>query len=271
MKRNYVGVTQRTFEQAAIRLLETEYGFLNSRRVITMLVKDIASLVETFYPPPDTVPPGWMVFTGTRVTGRKAVPGRSAGSYPLATIAWPVLLPQDTLAISQMPTGNAGRQPLAALLRSRIQRVIQHGLDHPDGSIVLTTADLALMFGRTSAHISTMLKRLREETALPLSTKGYFFDQGIRPTHKSEIIGLYEQGLDEMAIAHTSNHAQSSVGHYIRDYERIALLLDKEIALDQLPLFSNMQPSVVKEHLTLVHKYRPHLLQNYADLQFPLD
>ena len=123
MKRNYVGVTQRTFQQAAIRLLEQEYGFINSRRVITMLVDDISALVETFFPAPTTISAGWMVFTGTRVTGRKAVPGRSAGSYPLATLAWPVLLPEDSQAMAKMPTGQAGKKLLAALLRKRIRGI----------------------------------------------------------------------------------------------------------------------------------------------------
>ncbi len=259
MKRNYNGVTQRTFDQAVLRLLETEYGFINSRRVISMIVDDIVALVDNFFPVPTTIRPGWMVFTGTLVTGCKAVPGRSAGSYPLRTLAWPVLTSQDIQTIAQMPAGNAGKQPLAALLNKRIQRVIEHGLNHPDGKVTLTTADLGLMFGRSSAHISDILQRLRKASGRSLPTKGYFFDQGVRPTHKAEIIALYEQGLDEAAIAREANHSQSSVGHYIRDYERVKLLLKRQIPADQIPAISGLQSSVVKAHIVLLRKHQPDL------------
>lgn len=269
MKQSYVGTTKRTFQQAAIRLLETEYGFINSRRVITMLVDDIEALIENFFPKSATIGSGWMVFTGTLTTGQKAVPGRSAGSYPLRTLAWPVLLPQDSLTIAHMPAGKAGKQALQKLLRHRIQRVVEHGLNHPDGKVVLTNADLALMFGRSDQQISSLLKTLRHETGLPLPTKGYCFDQGVRPTHKAEIIAFYEQGLDEAAIAHASNHSQSSVGHYIRDYERVKLLLKRAIPVDQMPSLSGLQPSVVHAYIALLQLHQPDLFLNHSSKHPP--
>jgi DNA-binding transcriptional LysR family regulator len=42
-----------------------------------------------------------------------------------------------------------------------------------------------LMVGRTSSQVSRLLNELRQETGKPLLTKGYFFDQGVRPTHKA--------------------------------------------------------------------------------------
>jgi hypothetical protein len=66
-----------------------------------------------------------------------------------------------------------------------------------------------------------LLQDSRQTTGKELLTKGYFFDQGMRPTHKEMVIELYEQGLDEVAIARQTQHAQSSVGRYIRDYERV--------------------------------------------------
>jgi hypothetical protein len=37
----YQGMTQRTFKQALIHLLETDYGILGSHRVLELLAKDI--------------------------------------------------------------------------------------------------------------------------------------------------------------------------------------------------------------------------------------
>jgi len=260
MSQNYRGSSQRTFQYAARRLLEKEYGFVNSRRVIEMLAADMEKLANEFRPQADCVPPGWLVFTATRATGRKAFPGNSAGDYPLVTLAWPVLLTEDIITLAQMPTGSKGRKQRKALLKQRLQRIIEHGLHQPDGPVVLTCTDLGLMLGRTNGQISNLLAELRQETGQALPTKGYFFDQGVRPSHKNEIIGLYEQGLDEVDIARHSNHAQSSVGRYLRDYERVKLLLRHAIPIEQIGLLSGLQPTVVNAYVKLVEQYQPDLL-----------
>jgi hypothetical protein len=256
----YTGTRQRCFQQAARHLLETEYGFINSRRVIDMLVADMESLATQFRPDTTAIAPGWLVFTGTKATGGKAHPGKSAGDYPLVTLSWPVLLPEDITALAQMPPGKAGRQQQRQLLKQRLQRLVEHGLQHKEGPVLLTCADLGLMLGRTNGQISRLLIELRQETGRPLLTKGYYFDQGVRPTHKAEIVALYEKGMDETDIARHSNHAQSSVGRYLRDYERVKLLLRHAIPIDQIGSMSGLQLTVVQAYVKLIKQYQPDLL-----------
>jgi hypothetical protein len=260
MINHYRGSTQRTFQYAARHLLETEYGFINSRRVIDMLVADMETLADEFRPQSACVHPGWMVFTGTKATGGKAHPGKSAGDYPLVTLSWPVLMPEDVTALTQLPPGPQKRHRRKALLKQRLQRILEYGLQHPNGPVLLTCTDLGLMLGRTNGQISRLLIELRQETGQPLPTKGYYFDQGIRPTHKAEIVALYEQGLDEADIARQSNHAQSSVGRYLRDYERVKLLLRHTIPVAQISSMSGLQPMVVHAYVKLIRQYHPNLL-----------
>ena len=262
MNRSYIGSGQRTFQHAVVRLLETEYGFLNSRRVIRMLAEDVERLADEFHPATACVSSGWMVFTGTKATGGKAHPGKSAGDYPLVTLSWPVLLPEDIEAMIQMPTGRKGRRPQSELLKKRLQRILEYGLKHSEEPVLLTCADLGLMLGRTSSQISLLLKELRNETGKTLLTKGYYFDQGVRPTHKAEIVALYEKGMDEADIARHSNHAQSSVGRYLRDYERVKLLLTHNISVEQISPMTGLQPSVVEAYVKLTQQYHPDLLPN---------
>jgi protoheme ferro-lyase len=82
----------------------------------------------------------------------------------------------------------------------------------------------------------------------------------MKPTHKAEIVQLYEQGLDEAEIAYRSHHAQSSVGRYLRDYERVKLALQRQIPVEQIPTLIDMQPAVVRAYVNLVAKYHPDLL-----------
>jgi hypothetical protein len=262
MNRSYIGVQQRSLQSAIIHRLESDYGLLGSRRVLDMLADDVAQLAAEFHPADTSVQPGWMVFTGTKVTGQKAHPGKSAGDYPLVTLAWPVVLPEDVETMTNLPQGKEGRRQLSELLKKRLQRLIEYGLDHPDGPVALTTADLGLMLGRTASQISRLVNDLRQETGKPLLTKGYFFDQGVRPTHKAEVVALYEQGMDEADIAYHTRHAQSSVGRYLRDYERVKLLLKHHVSIEQISPMIDMQPSVVNAYVELIHQYHPDLLPN---------
>jgi hypothetical protein len=262
MNSSYIGVEQRSFKSALVHLLESDYGLVGSRRVLAMLAEDVAHLANQFHPAQNCVQSGWLVFTGTKVTGQKAQPGKSAGDYPLVTLSWPVLLPADVKAMINLPQGKAGRRQLSELLKKRLQRLIEYGLDHPQGPVTLTTADLGLMLGRTSSQISRLVNELRQQTGKPLLTKGYYFDQGVRPTHKAEVVALYEQGMDEADIAYHLHHAQSSVGRYLRDYERVKLLLKHGVVIEQISPMIDMQPSVVKAYVQLLQQYHPDLISD---------
>jgi len=254
----YVGTSKRTFQQAVLRLLETDYGLLGSRRVLAMLAEDIQQLVDEFYPAPEHLSSGWMVFTGTKASGPKAYPGQSAAEHELVTLAWPVLLPQDIQQLASQPETKQARRPW---FQKRLIRLIEYGWQHPDGPVLLTLADLAAMLGLNIVLVSQLLTEARRTTAKPLLTKGLYFDQGMRPTHKAEIIALYEQGVDEADIARQTGHAAASVGRYIRDYERVRLLLKRGISVDHMSRLTDMQPGVVRSYVKLTSQYHPDLAQ----------
>lgn len=256
----YVGTTKRTFQQAVRHLLETDYGLLGSRRVLELLASDLQRLVDQFYPPPERLSSGWMVFTGTRASGSKAHPGQSAGDHELVTLAWPVLLPEDIQELARRPAGSEGKKARQAWLQRRLMRIVEYGWQHPEGPVLLTLADLSAMLGLSTVQVSQLLAEARRTTGKPLLTKGYYFDQGRRPTHKAEIIALYEAGVDEADIVRQGEHASSSVGEYIRGYERVKLLLTHGASVERIGPLLGMQPNVVQEYAALVYQYHPTLM-----------
>jgi hypothetical protein len=255
----YVGTTKRTFQEAVRHLLETDYGLLGSRRVLKLLSEDLQRLVEAFYPPPERLSSGWMVFTGTKACGSKARPGQSASDHELVTLAWPVLLPEDVQALVNLPQGTQSRQARKEWRQRRLVRLIEYGWQHPQGPVLLTLADLSAMLGLNTVQVSQLLTDARRTTGKPLLTKGYYFDQGMRPTHKTQIIALYEAGMDEADIARHTDHASTSVGKYIRDYERVKLLLTRQTPLKQIGPLLQLQPNVTKAFVNLVLEYHPNL------------
>jgi hypothetical protein len=253
----YIGVRERNFPQALIHLLEEQYGLLGSRRVLELMAQDVQALIEQFYPTPEHLSSGWMLFTGTRAQGGKAHPGQRAGDYELVTLAWPVLTAEDIQARIDQPDTEAQRQ---SWFQERLVRLIEYGWEQPDGAVLLTQADLALMLGLAEHQVSLLLAKARQASGKPLITKGYYFDQGSRPTHKEQVVGLYESGLDEAQVAQQCQHALQSVGHYLRDYERVKLLLAHRTPVERISRLIGLQPSVVAVYAKLVAKYHPDLL-----------
>ena len=255
----YVGTAKRTFEQAVTHLLETSYRLLGSRRVLELIAQDVQALAEQFFPAQERLRSGWMVFTGEKASGQKARPGQSAADHEMVILAWPVLLPEDLQVLAKMPTGQAGKQVRQDALQKRVARIVEYGWDHPDGPVLLTLADLGAMLNLNTVQVSLLLKAARQATGKPLLTKGYYFDQGMRPSHKDQIVALYEAGLDEADIARQSQHEPTSVGKYIRDYERVKLLLRNETCPEQIPYLADMKPNVVKAYVGMVYHYHPDL------------
>lgn len=99
----YSGSRHRTFQQALVYEMETNYGFLNSRRVLLMLAQDVQRLIEQFFPANDHLGLGWVVFTGTKATRTKAFPGQTATDLELVTIGWPLLTQDDMEWMATQP------------------------------------------------------------------------------------------------------------------------------------------------------------------------
>jgi hypothetical protein len=255
----FVGTLKRTFREALFNLLKNGYGLIGSHRVLRLLADDVQQLVDEFYPPAERLRSGWMVFTGTKASGTKAHPGQSASDHELVTLAWPVLLPEDIRDLATWPQGKARVEARREWLQKRLVRIIEYGWHHEKGPVLLTQADLAAMIGLTPVDVSLLLKQARATTGKPLMTKGYYFDQGMRPTHKADIIALYEAGRDESEIARQTQHAPASVGRYIRDYERVKALLSYGTSVEQIQIILQMQPGVVRAYVSLVEKYHPEL------------
>jgi hypothetical protein len=259
---HYLGTLQRSFKQAVIHLLETEYGLLGSGRVLNLLADDLQHLADQFHPPADHLQSGWLVFTGTKASGHKTHPGQSGGAHELVTLAWPVLLPEDIQALAELPPGRAGRTAHSQLTQKRLVRLIEYGWHHRQGPVLLTTTDLGLMVGLTQGQVGRLLAEARQKTGQALPTKGYYFDQGMAPSHKAEVVALYEQGLDEADIARQTQHAQSSVGRYLRDYERVKVLVRRQVPIEEIGPLIGLQPSVVKAYVKLIAQYHPDLAPN---------
>jgi hypothetical protein len=249
---SFAGTAQRTFQQALIHELETNYGLLNSRRMLQLLADDVKRLADQFYPLAEHLQPGWVLFTGTKATGGKVRPGQTVADHQSVTIAWPLFTAEDLTQLTSRPITRAW---LTEIIVQRMVRMIEYGWNHPAGPVLLTNSDLGWLFNLLQSTVSKLLTKARQQTGKPLLTVGYFFDQGLRPSHKAEVIACYEQGLDEVEIARQTQHSQSSVGVYLRDYQRVKALLTEGLPLERIAWLLNKQRSLVKAYAELAAQY----------------
>ena len=262
MSRNhYHAATQRTFRQAIIHLLENEYKLIGSHRVIQMIADDIVDLRAEYYQDAARVGPGHIVWRGTLDEGHKPQAGRRAEDEPTVTATLPLITVDDITELVQgCPKGKHAHTWSHERDIRRVVRLVKTGLDNPSGRLLLSLADLSLLINRSISTVRCCILDHFEQTGELLPTKGYVLDQGSKPTHKGIILRLYEQGVAPPDIARITGHSLEAVDRYIKDYERVKVLLDKELAVKEIShVIGRGLPTVLQYH-KIVSEFHPDLV-----------
>jgi DNA-binding CsgD family transcriptional regulator len=254
----YASIEKRTFQAALIHLLETEYRIVGSHRILKVLAEDVEALVEEFYPKTERAQSGQLVWTCTGDEGQKAQPGKPTEAYKTATVILP-LIGQEELHEHTLPCGRErGRARLHERQKRQVQRMVMAA--HEQGGL-LTLAEVSVILGAGYEKVRQYVQEIEAETGKPLPLKGYKMDQGSRPTHKGEVIRLYEQGMSPPDIARETNHNLKSVERYLKDYERVRMLLKQDLSAEAISAIIGRGKSVVEEYIAQARTYHPELFQ----------
>jgi transposase len=253
----YASIEKRTFESALMHLLETEYGLLGGRRILRLLVEDVMRLMEEFYPPTEQVGSGDLVWTCTADEGKKAEPGKRTEEYKTVTVKLPFVTRADLRSRTDGKTPR-GKTHAAAKSRDKKQLVrIVKAAEEQGG--LLTIAELSVMLNKSYEVTRKYIREWEEETGELLPMKGYRMDQGSRPTHKKEIVRLYEQGLEPPDVARETGHSLKAVERYLKDYERVKLLLKRGMEVEEISGLIGRGKRVVLEYVEIARHYHPEL------------
>ena len=91
----YESITKRDFKTALIRLLESEYKIIGSRRVLLMLADDIEQLHQEYYPQRNRLRSGDVVWQTTKDDGQRPSYGKKTESYGIQTVILPLIRDED--------------------------------------------------------------------------------------------------------------------------------------------------------------------------------
>ncbi len=253
----YASIEKRTFESALMHLLVTEYGLLGGRRILQLLVEDVMGLMNEFYPPMERVGNGALVWTCTADEGKKAEPGKRTEEYKTVTVKLPFVARSDLRSRTDRKTPRGKTQSIARSRDKKRAARMAKAAEAQGG--LLTIAELSVILNKSYNVTQKYVREWEEETGELLPMKGYRMDQGSRPTHKKEIVRLYEQGLEPPDVARETGHSLKAVERYLKDYERVKLLLKRGMEVEEISSLIGRGKRVVIEYVELARQYHPEL------------
>ena len=245
------GLSQRTFQQAIVHRLETEYKLVGSHRILDMIATDILALMDEYYPHGERATMGTIIWTTSANTGRKPTRDERMGYGPPITVLLPWVTADELAAPPPTDRRSAHERTIARAVRLVKAAQAAGGL--------LTLSELAVLFNVTTTAVSIWLDEHYQRTGEVVPLKGYVLDLGRQPSHKDIIVHLFEQKIDAVEIARRTGHHQMSVDRYIHDYERVKLLVSKGMSLDEISHTIGKGVSTIRQYWTLVKHYHPEL------------
>lgn len=253
----FASLEKRTFRTALIHLLERDYKLIGSHRILEALTDDIEYLQQEYFPFQDRLEAGTIAWVTTKRTVRKPSYGKKTEDYESVMVYLPLVTRSDVGKRVVVKAGTKNSNYVLNRARDLVtmSRLVKSAWEQ-DG--MLSQAELCVLMNRS---LTTMRKYLAEYEAQhpddPLPLKGYILDQGSRPTHKSIILNLYEQGIDPTEIAQRTNHGLDAVDRYIKAYERVKGLYKKSLDRAEIKKLTGLSMKVVDAYLSIAKHFHP--------------
>ena len=239
-KKTYRSVQYKNFRQAMIHLLETDFQILGSGQVLELLADNILRLIQDYYP--DRVPPGTTLISAI---SKDAPKGHHRGVKGLPQV--PVKLDVITEDIIRR---YAGGERVRDIKKSYVIDLFTQA--YRQGG-VLSCSDVAILAKMSAATISKYVREHMTTHEEIIPTRGFIHDIGPSISHKGIIVGKYLQGTLPDKIARQTNHSQTAVDRYIRDYERVKLCLTQNMDTTLIHRTTGLSTTLIKRYTELYH------------------
>lgn len=121
---------------------------------------------------------------------------------------------------------------------------------------ILSTRDVGLILATQDSTISHARIEYEKETQVPLPHPGVLHDMGSTITHKQIIIQKYvAEKKTTNIIALETNHSQCAVDHYIRDFNRVKILLEENKDTEFIHLATQIAKPTIKQYQAIYNQY----------------
>ena len=87
-------------------------------------------------------------------------------------------------------------------------------------------------------------------------TRGWKQDMGPGLSHKTQILDLYLKGYQFTEIEFKTNHSESSVSRYLRQFAQVIQLHKKGFEPGQIRIITSFSDKLITEYLELYQQYK---------------
>jgi len=117
----------------------------------------------------------------------------------------------------------------------------------------LSSRDLGLITLRHPTNISSIRKRFEEHHGCTLPHTGALHDMGSTVSHKTIIVRkVILEKKDPAAVARETNHSQTAVDHYLKDYHRVKMLQNLNYDVEFINLATQIAKHVIVQYLNII-------------------
>lgn len=117
----------------------------------------------------------------------------------------------------------------------------------------LSSRDLGLITLRHPTTTSSIRKRFEEHHGCTLPHTGALHDMGSTVSHKAIIVRkVILEKKDPAAVARETNHSQTAVDHYLKDYHRVKMLHNLNYNVEFINLATQIAKHVIVQYLNII-------------------
>jgi predicted transcriptional regulator len=233
---------KKTFASALSMFFEEQCPQMGGHLTRKILVDNIQSLVEKFYPPNTHMRMGQVLWPAID-ENEKASYGKTIEKTKLKPVFVDMIAPEDIEAVLRGTKARDIRQTATVRL---FQQAKQQGG-------VLTGVDVATMMRLSPATISRYVRDWEKKHQELVPRRGTIHDMGPSLTHKKQICyKVIVQGMSVESAARETRHSPEAVTRYVKDYKRILACLNKGLTPADTAFVARVSVNLVYEYMNLI-------------------
>ena len=230
----YAPLLDKTFETAVSSFISAEIPKLGGPKVIGLLVKELKSIVEQYYPPITSLRMEQMLWFAV-AKEEKGGYGKCMKDLRLRLVVLSAVTYEE----------KTSRRKWRASHRRRFERVLLQGCYMKRTSKVehwlRLTYHLSLILSCSTTTIHGNITEYERENSVVLPRRGTIHDLGRSTTHKKIICEKTLRAKKATSdIARETHHSPNAVDRYLGDFDRVRFCLKKGLSVEETSFITQL-------------------------------
>ncbi len=235
---------KKTFSSALDRFFEQQCPQLGGHLTRQVIVNNVQTLVEEFYPPNTHLRMGQVMWPAVD-ENETAAYGKSIEKTKLKPVFVDMIAPEDIEAMLKGEKAKRIRQRDAVRLFEQAK----------DQGAVFTGVDVATMMRLSPATISNYIRDWEKQNQGSVPRRGTIHDMGRSVTHKKQICyKIIVEGKSIEQTARETNHSPEAITRYVKDYKRILACLSQGLTPKDTAFVAKVSENLIYEYVSLIEE-----------------